>query len=104
KQGGVLQEYNTLIHHLKGGNPDVKMLKITNNTVELGINNISGSTIFSVIHSFGKVEIRWDVNNIVLGKHGLRWSFNEFKDQNTIAEIIHNELGIYQENVLKSKN
>ncbi|WP_417876412.1 hypothetical protein [Winogradskyella sediminis] len=104
RQGGITQKYKTLIEHFKGGNPNVKILKITEDSVEVGVTSASGSTVFSIIHSFEKVIITWKVNGLVMGNHGLKWEFHHLKDQNEIAEIVHKELNIYQNNVLESKD
>lgn len=103
RQGGMTQKYKTLIEHFKGNNPDAKIYKITNDEVELGVKGVSGSTIFSIIHSFEKVIITWKLNNMLIGSHGLQWEFHHLKNQNEIAEIIHGELETYQRNVLESK-
>lgn len=103
KQGGMLHKYKRLIAHLKGENPEVKILKVSNDIVELGICNVSGVTVFSIVQSFKKVVVRWNVKSMVMGNHNLEWSFNEFKNQDEIAKVIHNELEIYQENVLNNQ-
>jgi len=99
KQGGMLNKFKVLISHFTDAD-STKIFKVTNDTVILGQSGPSGSTTFTIMQAFSKVNIKWKVESIVFGNHGLEWEFHEYKDQNEMAEIIGRELSIYQENVL----
>lgn len=100
KQGGMDFKYRDLIAILMAGDERSKIYQLTASSVTLGVSSIGGMTVFTLTQTFGKVTIQWKMESPIFGKHKMEWTFNEYMEQTKMAEIIMNELGKYQENVL----
>jgi len=100
KEGGMKHKYRELIEFILSGDPRCKILHLTTDTVILGISNYGNSTLYTLIQTFGTITIVWKVKSRVYGNHKLEWSFDEYGDQEYMAEKISNDLEKYQINVM----
>ena len=63
---------------------------------------MGGTTIFTLIQTFGSLTVQWKVDSPVFGKHKIDWSFQENQDQKAMVEKIESDLLNYQNRVFKS--
>jgi hypothetical protein len=101
KQGGMRIKYSTLIKHFLDGDTNAKILQESSVSISIGVSGSSGSTIFTIQQLDNAVCIVWKVNNIFLGNHSLKWTFNEFLEQSKMITKIENDLVAYQNNVMQ---
>lgn len=102
KEGGMAHKYRTIIDILMSGDPNSKIYKILSDTVTLGVSSSGGTTLFILTQTFGKLTVQWKMDSPFFGKHNLEWDFNEYLDQDKMAERIMNDLSKYQNNVITS--
>lgn len=81
-EGGMRKKYAFLIDYLCGSQGSI--LRQSGSSIVLGATSIGGSTLFTLIQTFGSLTIKWEVNSPVFGKHSLEWEFPENEDQETI--------------------
>ena len=89
-EGGMRKKYAFLIDYLCGSQGSI--LRQSGSSIVLGASSIGGSTIFTLIQTFGSVTIKWEINSPVFGKHSLEWEFPENEDQKTIFTKINTDL------------
>ena len=103
RQGGMQHKYRKLIKHIKSGDPRIRVYEETGNSVTVGLMNAGGSTLFTIMQTFGRATVQWKVNSPVFGKHSLEWDFDEYLDQDKMMEKITNDLKHYQSNTMTSQ-
>lgn len=101
-QGGMKNKYKELIEYLMSGDMRTRIFEETSDSLTLGLSNAGGSTLFVLIQSFGKVTVQWKLNSPIYGKHKLEWSFDEFKDQEEMADVIFNNIAKYDKNLMET--
>lgn len=103
RQGGMQHKYRRLIEHIKSSDPRTKICNETGNSIMVGLSNVGGATFFTIMQTFGKVTVQWEMNSPIFGKHNLEWDFDEYLDQDKMMEKITNDLKHYQSNVITSQ-
>jgi hypothetical protein len=103
KEGGMRHKYQILIDLLLNEDPKIKIYRITNTSVIIGLSSISGSTFFTINQTFRIVTIQWKIDSAVFGKHSLEWEFDEYMDQTKMFDRILNDLEKYQNNIMSAK-
>jgi len=101
-EGGMRNKYRDLIKFLMSGDPRSKIFQETSDSITLGISNAGGTTLFVLTQTFGKVTVQWKVDGPVFGKHKMEWDFQEYGDQEKMAERIVNDTGKYQQNMMNT--
>ena len=101
KQGGMKNKYHDLINALMA-DPRTKIFSESPDSITLGLSNMGGTTIFTLIQTFGSLTVQWKVDSPVFGKHKMDWSFQENHDQSAMIEKIESDLLNYQNKVFKS--
>ncbi|HNW96808.1 MAG TPA: hypothetical protein PKK00_00190 [Bacteroidales bacterium] len=99
-EGGMRHKYRELIELLMSGDSRTKIYQETSDSITLGISNIGGKTFFTLTQTFGNITIQWKVDSPVFGKHKMEWTFHEYENPIKIAEIISNDSGKYQNNIM----
>ncbi len=100
KEGGMVHKYRILIQHLLSGHTNSKIFQRTSDSVLLGVHNSGGTTLYSLLQTFGKISITWTMESPIYGKHKLEWNFDEYLDQSKMLERMMNDLKQYQTNVM----
>lgn len=101
-EGGMRNKYRDLIEFLMSGDSRSKIFQETSDSITLGISNAGGTTLFILTQTFGKVTVQWKVDSPVFGKHKMEWDFQEYGDQEQMAERIANDTGKYQQNMMST--
>lgn len=101
KQGGMKNKYREIINALMA-DPRTKIFNESSDSITLGLSNMGGTTIFTLIQTFGSLTVQWKVDSPVFGKHKMDWSFPENQDQRTMVEKIESDLLNYQNRVFRS--
>jgi len=99
-EGGMRNKYRQLIGFITSGDPKTKIFQETSDSISLGVSSISGSTLFILTQTFGKVTVQWKVESSVFGKHKMEWDFDEYLDQEKMIEKIVNDTSKYQSNLM----
>lgn len=85
--GGMLTVYKDLVDGLLE-DPDARILRVDNNSINLGVSNIDGSTIFRIVQLYDNVTVAWKVTSQTYGNHTLRWEFPNGLNQNKMVSTI----------------
>jgi hypothetical protein len=102
KQGGMKIKYRTLINYLLKEDPNAKIIQESSVFISIGVSGISGKTVFNIQQTDRNVIVEWKVKNQIFGNHQLKWTFDEFLDQNIMINKIKNDLMVYQNNVMQN--
>lgn len=94
--GGMLTVYNTLVEGILEDR-SAKVLGVGDNSINLGVTNIDGSTIFRILQLFDKVTVEWKVSSTVFGQHSLRWEFPNGLDQKKMLSTITSHIKEYNQ-------
>jgi hypothetical protein len=65
-------------------------VKEDSSSLYLGMSSMGGSTLFSLIKTFGSLTVQWKLTSPVFGVHSLEWQFPEFLDQEKMVERMLN--------------
>ncbi|MCC5906202.1 MAG: hypothetical protein JJU13_08355 [Balneolaceae bacterium] len=103
KEGGMRHKYRELIDLLLSGTSDCEVYKVDSNSVTLRSSSVGGTTLFTLVQTFGRINIKWELKSPVFGSHDMIWEFPEYHDQQVIVDRILNDLVKYQNNVATSK-
>lgn len=102
RQGGMSIKYRTLINFILNEQKNTKIYQETSDSITLGVSSAGGTTVFSLLQTFGKLSISWEMTSPLFGKHKLDWKFPEFMNQEKMFEQIANDLDNYQSNVIEA--
>ena len=102
KQGGMRHKYKQLVDYALALSPRTRIIQETSTFINIGASSPVGPFAFMITHSFGFVIIQWKLESSIFGKHQLEWKFGEFDDQQKMIMKIENDLGKYQNNVIKN--
>lgn len=88
--GGMSVKYSKLLGHILGGHKDSKIIVETRTYLRAGVSNYGGTTMFHIQQCPGnKVMIDYEVsNNPVMQDFTLRFTFDDFMDQDQMMEQI----------------
>lgn len=85
--GGMYKKYEVLINYFSNL-PNSKIVKVTRDHVQISIFGASVNMQYFITETFGKVEIEWISNSIILGNHQNKWTFpHNYSQQKMIHEI-----------------
>jgi hypothetical protein len=101
-EGGMRKKYHELIEYLMSGDSKTQIYQETSDSITLGVSSISGTTLFILTQTFGRVTVQWKINSSVFGKHKMEWEFDEYLDQEKMAEKIINDCSKYQNNIMST--
>ena len=68
------------------------------------MHNTSGSIVFHFQHTFDKIDITFEMKNILIGDHKLEWSFPETMPQTDMIKHIESRTRQYMNNVTSQFN
>lgn len=100
KEGGIYNKYKILIDNFIDPDSGMKVIHETNKYMCVGMKNASGSIVFHFQHTFSKINITFEMKNIVLGDHKLDWCFPETMPQEDMLKHIENKTRQYMDNVM----
>jgi len=87
-EGGMLVKYSILINHLVDLDNKMMILNSTDTSITIGHNNPLTSMNFHLQEVFGKLHLKWTIQDINIGRHTLNWEFNNNSNQHLIIEEI----------------
>ena len=102
-KGGMLTVYKVLIDGMLNDD-NARIIKVTDNCVNLGVINIDGSTILRITQLVDKATVSWKVLSISYGDHILRWEFPDQLDQNEMLKTINAHIEKYTKENIKVQN
>ena len=97
-KGGMLVLYKVLIDGMLYDD-NARIIKVSDNRVNLGVININGSTILTITQLVDKVLVVWKLSSNSFGKHILRWEFPERLNQNEMLKTINTHVTNYLQNL-----
>jgi hypothetical protein len=100
-KGGFELKYGALIHHFLSI-PRMKVERRSKSSITMSVKDPAVMTRFTISHGFEDVSIFWQHNSLTFGEHNLNWKFSESMSQNTMIEVIEDELGAYEQKLVKS--
>lgn len=103
QDGGMRHKYRELIDIILSGTSDCEIHKIDSNSVTLRSSSIGGTTQFTLVQTFGRIHVTWELASPVFGNHDMSWEFPEYHNQQAIADRIMHDLVKYQHNVATSR-
>ena len=68
--------------------PMVKILKETSTLMIIGISGRCASIAFTIYHAFTIVEVTYQINSVLYGKHNIKWEFNNSEKQSDMIKKI----------------
>lgn len=98
KRGGMRVVYGELISRLLEVDPNIKIFHDKTSYLSLGMTSSHTITLFELVPTFGSVTITYTVQSDFLGKHQLRWTFQDEEDPDFIIYKINNDIGLYLKN------
>lgn len=91
KHGGLKNKYKILIEHIMSRNSLYQLKENYSNDIEL----LCTGTKFHLTEVKKTLEINWGWDSFTSGKlHRLKWSFDEFKNQDEMYSIIDKDINI----------
>ena len=99
KEGGIRRKYKTLIENFIGPDSGMKVVKETNTYMCVGMKNQMGSIAFHFHHTFNKINVTFEMKNLMLGDHKLDWDFPETMPQEDMIKHIETRTRQYMDNV-----
>lgn len=99
KEGGIYNKYKTLIDNFIEPECGMKVIQKTNKYMCIGMKNSSGSIAFHFQHTFKKINVTFEMKNIIIGDHKLDWDFPETMPQTDMIKHIENRTRQYMDNV-----
>lgn len=94
-QGGIQNKYSLLIQYLSD-HPYAKISKVTRDFVKIDCVMPTTSTTFEILQNFNNVEVLWNSDFGMMGKHKLKWTFPSSLPQNKMIEKISYDLNAYE--------
>lgn len=86
-QGGMQQKYSILVNGLLS-EPNSRLLKLTNDTIVIQVNNKYAIVSFTIFQSFEKVVITWQQKSNLISDMTQKWEFADSINQLAIIEKI----------------
>lgn len=103
KQGGMRNKYRALVDNLLNEDVNARILSERGDCISIGLNNLLGSTIYTLTQTFRTVTIQWKTQSLIYGNHNLEWEFDEYDSQMKMITKINNDVAKYQNNLINSK-
>ena len=104
KEGGIYNKYKTLIDNFIDSSSGMNVIKKNNKYMCVGMNNSSGSIVFHFQHTFNQINVTFEMKNIFIGDHKLKWDFPETMPQTDMIKHIENRTRQYMDNVTAKFN
>ena len=86
RQGGMQVKYSELIQLMLSDDSRMHIIQTSGTMVVIGASALGGSTVFSLIQTFGKLTVEMKVKSVVFGSIRKEWVFHEFMDQSEMYQ------------------
>lgn len=98
RDGGFINKYAILVEGFLDY-PNSRILIQTENSIEIGLRDNFANTTFTIIHTFNKFVIVYQHQSYTFGEHKLNWEFPEYMNQNSVLNIVRNEIEEYNQKI-----
>lgn len=98
--GGLEVKYKVLLQYFMEI-PNVRIERKSSTSIILAIKDTHVVTRYTISHGFGDINVYWDHNSAMFGKHSLRWCFPEDYSQYLMLSTIEHEYEEYQKKLFK---
>ena len=99
KEGGIYKKYQTLIDNFVVPEEGFNVVSKTNNYICVAMRNSTGSIVFHFQHMYSEINVTFEMNNILIGKHKLEWNFPETMSQTEMIKQIESRIRQYSDNI-----
>ena len=100
-QRGFELKYGILIHHFLSI-PRMQVERRSKSSITMSVKDAAVITRFTISHGFEEVTIFWQHNSLRYGEHKLNWRFPESMSQETMIQVMEDELGAYEQKLINS--
>jgi hypothetical protein len=101
-EGGMKNKYQHLISLILSDDERIEIIQETQDFITLGKSNNKENTLFILTQTFGLLTVQWEIDNKTIGKHRLEWDFEEYGDQEKMANEIDNSIQKFKTNNLST--
>lgn len=101
-EGGMKYKYRTLINRIKALDDRFNVVEDSTYSLRLYVSSTGVLTQFNIIQTFNKVTVQWITKSNIYGKHKMDFDFQEYGDQNHMADKVFNDISIFQDNIITS--
>ncbi|PHS10023.1 MAG: hypothetical protein COA88_03050 [Kordia sp.] len=99
-EGGLEVKYRVLLKYFMEI-PNVQIERKSSTSIILAIKDTHVVTRYTISHGFGNINVYWDHNSAMFGKHSLKWCFPEDYSQYLMLSTIEHEYEEYQKKLFK---